>query len=119
MSTLHHVNIVVPPGGTEEVLTFYERVLGLRRIPKHPGAGSPSGGWLEFSDGLTQLHLSERPGAGHPDAHFAVVVGDFDEVLERLRAGGSSFTEQDPISGGRRGFTRDPAGNRVEVIERG
>jgi catechol 2,3-dioxygenase-like lactoylglutathione lyase family enzyme len=117
MTVLHHVNVVVPPGRTDEVADFYADLLGLRRIPKPPNAGSEQGAWLEMSDGGIQLHLSERPGAVHPDAHFAVVVDDFDRLLERLRGGRFEFTEQSAVFGGRRGFTRDPAGNRVELIE--
>ena len=111
---LHHVNVVVPPGGTTAAAQFYERVLGLAPLAK-PGGGS--GAWLELADG-TQVHVSERPGQPHPDAHFGLVVDGFDAVLERIRAAGAPWTEQESLAGARRGFTRDPAGNRVEVIDR-
>ena len=112
---LHHVNVVVPPGGTAAAVEFYVEVLGLTRIAK-PGATDAAGAWLDV-DGRTQVHVSERGGERHPDAHFALVVDDYDEVLGRLASAGAAFTEQEDVFGGRRGFTRDPAGNRVELLE--
>jgi catechol 2,3-dioxygenase-like lactoylglutathione lyase family enzyme len=114
---LHHVNVLVPAGRSDEVAAFYADVLGLRRITK-PAEGTTGGGaWLEI-DERTQLHLSERPEGGHPDQHFALVVDDFDDVMARLGAAGAPWTEQADLFGGRRGFTRDPAGNRIELCER-
>ncbi len=116
MTRLHHVNVVVPTGQTALVQPFYTQVLGLRPVGK-PGDAGRGGAWLELGDG-TQVHVSERDGAAHPDAHFGMVVDDFAAVLERLAAAGAPWTEQEDLFGGRRGFTRDPAGNRVEILER-
>jgi hypothetical protein len=63
---LHHVNVVVPPGRTDNVVAFYTDVLGLRRVA----------------------------------------------------AVGAPWEHQPPVFGGRRGFTRDPEGNRIELLER-
>lgn len=115
MTRLQHANVVVPPGSTEEVAAFYEHVLGLRRIPKPPGTAA-TGAWFDV-DGYAQVHLSERDGARHPDSHFALVVDEFDETLAALAQNGAPWTEQEDVFGGRRGFTRDPAGNRVELLE--
>ena len=51
--------------------------------------------------------------------HFAngTVVDDFDAVLTRLAAAEAPWEDQPQIFGGRRGFTRDPEGNRVEILE--
>jgi catechol 2,3-dioxygenase-like lactoylglutathione lyase family enzyme len=117
VTRLHHVNVVVPPGRTPEVVHFYVEVLRLTRVPKEPAAGSPdSGAWLQIGPD-TQLHLSERDGEVNPDAHFALLVEDFDEALRRLADAGAPWTDQPFALGGRRGFTRDPVGNRVELIE--
>lgn len=115
--SFHHVNVLVPPGQTDAAVRFYLDVLHLRRIPKPAGAGSPRGAWLDIGDG-SQLHISERSGSAHPDAHFALLVDDFDAVLQRLSAAERPWTAQSSIDGSRRGFTRDPAGNRVELMER-
>ncbi|MFL6136269.1 MAG: VOC family protein [Frankiaceae bacterium] len=113
---LHHVNVVVPPGATGDVLPFYASILGLVQVVRPADAGSPGGAWLEVAPGA-QVHISEREGRPHPDAHFGLVVDDFDAVRRRLDEAGAPWTEQSPVLGGRRGFTRDPVGNRVEIIE--
>jgi catechol-2,3-dioxygenase len=112
---VHHVNLVVPPGRSGEVASFYEDVLGLSRIAR-PDTGR-AGVWLEA--GATQVHLSERDGASHPDSHVAFVV-DLAAVRPALEAAGAPFDPgEDVFATGGRGFTRDPAGNRVELINRG
>ncbi|MEO6713474.1 MAG: VOC family protein [Mycobacteriales bacterium] len=116
MTWLQHVNVVVAPGATAPTSEFYQRVFGLVEIPKSPNAGSPLGAWLQL-DGGQQIHISEREGEPHADAHFAVVVHDFDAVLRRIADAGATWQDQAEIFGGRRGFTRDPAGNRIEVLE--
>lgn len=116
MTRLQHANVVVPRGATAEVAPFYEHVLGLRRLAK-PASLDPSGAWFDV-DGYAQVHLSERDGERHPDAHFALVVDDLAAVLRRVEEAGAPWTEQEDVFGGRRGFTRDPAGNRIELLER-
>ena len=113
---IHHVNVVVPPGRTESVLMFYVHVLGLRHAPKPIAGVAQSGAWFDIDD-RTQLHVSEREGSAHPQSHFGLVLDDFDAVLDRVRSSGASWEEQPDIFGGRRGFTRDPVGNRIELLE--
>ena len=116
MTWLQHVNVVVPPGGTEAAADFYQSVFSLVQQAKPAGTASPTGAWLTLA-GRQQIHISERTGDRHPDAHFAVVVEDFDGVLRRIAAAGATWQEQADVFGGRRGFPRDPAGNRIEVLE--
>ena len=113
---IHHVNVVVPPGQTDSVVPFYVDVLGLRRRTKPAEGVAQSGAWFDL-DERTQVHVSEREGAVHPQSHFGLVVDDFDAVLDRLRDAGHPWEDQADIFGGRRGFTRDPAGNRIELLE--
>jgi catechol 2,3-dioxygenase-like lactoylglutathione lyase family enzyme len=89
---LHHVNVVVPVGATDRVVAFH-------------------------ADDGAQVHVCERDGERHPQAHFGLVVDDFDAVLGRLATAGAPWEDQSQIFGGRRGFTRDPEGNRVEILE--
>jgi len=116
MTRLHHVNVIVPRAATEAVAEFYQTVLHLRRIEKPRDGTTEGGAWFEAADGV-QVHLSERDGQIHPDQHFALVVDDFAVVLARVAEAGAPWTEQADVFGGRRGFTRDPAGNRIELIE--
>ena len=116
MTRLHHVNVVVPPGATARVRDFYADTLGLREVAKPTEGVAQSGAWFDIDD-RTQVHVSEREGERHPQVHFGLVVDDFDAVLGRLRDAGASWEDQPPIFGGRRGFTRDPEGNRVEILE--
>lgn len=114
---LHHVNVVLPIGGTEKVIGFYTDVLGLRQVPKPTEGVSPGGAWFDIDD-THQLHVSERDDAVmHDDAHFAVLVDDFDAILGRLEKAGAPWKDEPQIFGTRRGSTRDPLGNRIEVIE--
>lgn len=114
---LHHVNIVVRPGGTADLIGFYTEVLGLRQVEK-PREGTTSGGaWFDINE-AHQLHISERPDAVmHDDMHFALVVDDFDAALDRFRAAGAPWRPQPDLFGGRRGSTRDPLGHRIEILE--
>jgi catechol 2,3-dioxygenase-like lactoylglutathione lyase family enzyme len=114
---LHHVNIVVHPGETNQLVGFYTDVLGLRRVDKPAEGTTPGGAWFDISD-RNQLHISERTDAVmHDDMHFGLVVDDFDAMLERLAAAGAPWKPQADLFGGRRGSTRDPLGNRIELLE--
>lgn len=95
---------------------FYVETLGLREVSKPTEGVAQSGAWFDIDD-RTQVHVSERDGDRHPQVHFGLVVDDFDAVLGRLRDSGAPWEDQPQIFGGRRGFTRDPEGNRVEILE--
>lgn len=112
MLRLHHVNVVVPPGKTDEVAGFYSEQLGLARVEKPEGTDR-TGAWFDIPDG-TQLHISEREGALNPYQHFALVVDDFDGLVARL----PEWRSKNSVLGAHRGETRDPAGNCIELIER-
>ena len=114
MTRLHHVNIPVPPGRSKPIALFYREVLGFKSISRPTNLRD--GAWLEMPDG-TQLHLSERDGAAHPEQHFALMVDDLSAVRVRLGEAGAAFQPADDVfNTGGRGFTYDPAGNRIELI---
>ena len=116
MTRLHHVNVTCHPDDTEAVAAFYRDVLRLTPVDKAPGT-DPAGAWFTI-DATSQVHLSERESPAHPHAHFALVVDDFAGVVDRLQRGGREWQPAPPVFGAGRGFTRDPAGNRIEVLER-
>ncbi|MGZ6826555.1 MAG: VOC family protein [Mycobacteriales bacterium] len=112
---IHHVNVVVPPGGTEAVVPFWE-LLGLTRVPKPPETAR-EGAWFDLPGGTTQLHVSERPGEPHASQHVALVVDDLDATVLDLVHAGHPWKPGPLLLGARRGMTADPAGNAVELIE--
>jgi len=98
----------------EPVAQFWRTVFGLVDLPRQGMSGRP-GAWLAGSG--AEIHVSERDGAIHPDAHCAVVVDDVAAVAERAQELGAEWTDATPLIGSARGFTRDPAGNRIEVMQ--
>lgn len=106
---VHHVNLPVPPGRSGAVADFLTGVLGLTVAPR-PATGRP-GVWLDVADG-TQVHLSERDGAPHPDQHVAFVVDDLEGIRGRAAAAGAPWTDR----GEGRAVLRDPAGNLIELF---
>ncbi|MEY2432840.1 MAG: hypothetical protein QOC92_2565 [Acidimicrobiaceae bacterium] len=117
MTRLHHVNLTVPPGRSTPIAAFYRDVLGFTSISRPEN--ERDGAWLQMDDG-TQLHLSEREGGAHPDQHFALMVDDLSAVRVRLGEAGAGFQPADDVfQTGGRGFTYDPAGNRIELIAKG
>jgi len=113
---LHHVQVVVPAGRTEDVVGFYE-LLGLVRVAKPTAGVAASGAWFDFPGGLQQLHVSEKDGAPHPEQHFALSVDDLDGLVSVLTSVGHPFRPGTVVLGARRGMTADPVGNPVELVE--
>ena len=113
---LHHVNVVVPPGCTGDVVDFYA-LLGLTQVPKPTEGVAQTGAWFDFPGGTQQLHVSERDVQTNADQHFAVVVDDLDRLVTALRDDGHPFDRKPDLLGARRGNTADPYGNTVELIE--
>ncbi|MDQ3940162.1 MAG: VOC family protein [Actinomycetota bacterium] len=110
---LEHVSITAPEELMEEVLGWYEDCLGLNRIDKPPGTRE-GGGW--FRAGGSQVHVTLDEHNPPKKAHFGLVFDDFSDVLERLRAAGCHIEQAAAIPGRKRFYTRDPAGNRIEII---
>lgn len=113
---LHHVQVVVPRGGTEQVVGFYE-LLGLTRVAKPTEGVAQVGAWFDFPGGTQQLHVSETDTASASEQHFALSVEDLDGLVGALTAAGHPFSGKPEVLGARRGMTADPAGNAVELVE--
>mgnify|MGYP002385495523 CR=1 FL=1 len=110
---VHHVNVVVPPGAVDATAEFWRSVFGLVDLPRQGRSGRP-GAWLDA--GSFEVHVSERDGSAHPDAHVAIAVPDVDEIRERCLERGAEWEDAPALFGTGRGFTRDPGGNRIEVV---
>src|SRR3954453_11594969 len=101
MTRLHHVNVVVPPGATARVRSFYVDTLGLREVAKPTEGVAQTGAWFDI-DERSRVDVAERDGDRHPQAHSAsahwgLVVDDFDGVLKRLRDADAPWEDQPQI----------------------
>ena len=110
---VEHVHITTPEELETEVVDWYRNCLGLDVLEKPEGT-KQQGTWFQL--GTQELHLSIDEHNPPKIAHFCVVVDSFDPVIERLRDGGSHIEQATEIPGRRRFYTRDPAGNRIEVM---
>lgn len=110
---VNHVTVTAPEDLEDETVEWYDSCLGLEPIDKPEGTDA-RGGW--FKAGAQEIHISIDQHNPHHAAHFALVVSDFDETIERLRSANCHLEQARPIPGRKRCFTRDPAGNRIELM---
>lgn len=111
---IHHVSINV--GDVDEALRFYVDVLGLEPLPR-PELGFP-GAWLKAGEQEVHL-LGIESGKPLREQHFAFLVENLDEVIERLRERDVRVSDAMEIEGVcRQAFAHDPSGNMVEFNER-
>jgi catechol 2,3-dioxygenase-like lactoylglutathione lyase family enzyme len=110
---LEHVAITAPDELVDEVLTWYSEILGLEALEKPEGTRD-AGGWFRAGDG--QIHVTLDEHNPPKKAHFGIVVDDFGDIVERLRGAGCHIEQARQIPGRKRFYTRDPAGNRLEII---
>jgi catechol 2,3-dioxygenase-like lactoylglutathione lyase family enzyme len=113
VQTLDHVTVSVPRHLEANVLDWYSVTLGLERLPKPEGTRT-SGGW--FRAGLSQVHVTVEPQVSGRSGHFGLVVDDFQSAVDRLRRAGSEIEDARTIPGRLRCYTRDPAGNTIEIV---
>ena len=94
---------------------FYIEVLGLREVPKPAAMLARSGGmWFEGG-----IHIGIESAPAQQKSHPALVLDDFDAAIRRIVAAGFTWKDSDELAGVRRGHTRDPFGNRLELIAAG
>ncbi|MDA8044563.1 MAG: glyoxalase [Actinomycetota bacterium] len=116
MPTFHHVNLGVPPDGSDAEGEFLVGVLGYRKVPPEERPQGLGVRWYRADDG-SEVHLSEdaehRPAE---KAHVAVVFGDaLPAVEQRLGTAGIEH-KSFQLDGFPRVVTcRDPAGNLWEL----
>ena len=114
--SLDHVQLAIPPGGEADARRFYGELLGLREIPKPEPMRARGGVW--FDAGTFQIHLGIEPGMRpSTKVHAALVVTELEAWIARLATAGCEWKAADDYPGPRRGHTKDPAGNRIELIE--
>ncbi|HEY0888967.1 MAG TPA: VOC family protein [Nocardioides sp.] len=118
---LHHVQVGIPAGGEEAGRRFYADGLGMSEVAKPAELAARGGAWFR-SEGGAEIHLGvEEAFAPARKAHPALAVATVDE-LERLgtrleRAGFAvDWSQRHNAEAFERFHTRDPFGNRVEVV---
>jgi catechol 2,3-dioxygenase-like lactoylglutathione lyase family enzyme len=124
MIALHHVQVACPPGGEDACRRFYADGLGLTEVEKPEGLRGRGGAWFRAYDVhgtvTAELHVGvEDPFVPARKAHPAFVVEDLDATAASLAAAGAEvdLTERGTFAGNLRFHTRDPHGNRIEVLQ--
>jgi catechol 2,3-dioxygenase-like lactoylglutathione lyase family enzyme len=115
---LDHAFLTLPAGGEAEARGFYTELLGLEEIERPAGLAESRGLW--FRCGAQELHLGtddQHAAAGRPHPGFRVErAEDLDELAGRLKRSGAEVEWDERIEGVRRFYTRDPFGNRLELL---
>jgi catechol 2,3-dioxygenase-like lactoylglutathione lyase family enzyme len=111
---IDHVQLAIPPGGEAEARRFWGEICGLTELAKPEAMRARGGLWFEGG-----IHLGIEEGA-RPSLkmHPALIVDDLDAWKARLVAAGCPWRDAVDLPGVRRGHTRDPFGNRIELIAR-
>ncbi len=107
---LAHVNLRVER--LEEAVRFYREGLGLQDMERGDAPGR--GAWFRLGD--SELHLSEDA-VPQPSSkrHFAVEVDDLDAARSAVVRAGARVEKEEAG----RFWTRDPSGNRIEIVRSG
>jgi catechol 2,3-dioxygenase-like lactoylglutathione lyase family enzyme len=110
-----HVQLAAPPGCEEAARRFFGTVLGLEEVEKPEPLRGRGGVW--FAAGAQQLHIGvEAEHLPARKAHPAFAVHEIDVLAARLGAAGAPVEWDASLPGVRRLYTRDPWGNRIELV---
>jgi hypothetical protein len=110
---LQHVTLELRRSDWPAAKEFWSMV-GFEEV-EPPASLAGTSAWVE-RDG-TQIHLQwQDDPVAPPSGHAAVVVADWDGVVERLRAAGHDVDERERHWGAARCFVQAPGGHRVELM---
>lgn len=113
---LDHAQLAMPAGGEDAGRAFYCGLLGLAEEPKPPPLASRGGCW--FAGPRTEVHLGVDPSfRPATKAHVGLAVDGLDLLAARLEAAGRPVTWDGELAPRRRFFTKDPFGNRIELLD--
>lgn len=112
---LAHVNLVVRD--VDQARAFYGGLLGLAEAERPAGAGR-DGVWYRL--GAHEIHISHEAEPRNADStrHIALLVDDLAAAGAELERRGYPIEAARPLPGISRFFTRDPDGNRLELMQR-
>jgi glyoxylase I family protein len=111
---VHHVSVNVDD--LDAARAFYLGALGFSERTDRPDFGI-DGAWLDV--GGQQVHLIAGDVPDRLGQHFAVQVADLDAAVVALRGHGVRISDPITVGTGLQSFTRDPAGNVIELHEVG
>jgi catechol 2,3-dioxygenase-like lactoylglutathione lyase family enzyme len=117
LQQLHH--IAVPTSDPERCAEFYQRVLGMQRIPRPDF--SFGGAWMYHASCNMQIHIIEHSSAGDRGeidslaGHFAVRVSDMDASEALLNDHGIPYQRKVNAGSIPQIFFHDPDGNMIEL----
>lgn len=130
ITMIHHINIQITD--RQRTREWYEKVLGAQFLDRGPALNERQ---LQLRIGTGEIHTSDTPQViDVPLVHFAIEVGDWDEMLSHLdsigvdysRTAGGAFPPSlggDDAKQGRREDTNehftyisDPDGNLIELV---
>jgi catechol 2,3-dioxygenase-like lactoylglutathione lyase family enzyme len=116
VTSLHHVNVTVPPEHEAAARHFYGSLLGLRQIPK-PAAARQTGAWYQIGDNQLHLSVEDEPEI-LSSRHVCFTVADLAAAEKKFRdAGVEIIPDPRPVPSSRRFYVRDPGGNKLEIVQ--
>ena len=110
---IHHAALETRRADAEACARFIE-LLGFARVDPPPTLRDRAV-WLERDGRQIHLQFAEDP-VVPPRGHVAVVAGDYEATLARLRDAGFEPEPREEHWGAARSFVRNPAGHRVELM---
>jgi catechol 2,3-dioxygenase-like lactoylglutathione lyase family enzyme len=114
---LDHVQVAAPPGREDDARRFYGGVLGLPELEKPPVLAA-DGAWFALADGALNVGMTDTfvaAAKAHPGLR-AETLEALEDLARRLEAEGYPVEWDDRLPGHRRFYTRDPFGNRLELL---
>ncbi|MBV7699655.1 VOC family protein [Streptomyces sp. TRM70350] len=117
ITAVDHAQPATPPASEDRLRAYHADVPGMTEIPKPPALAARGCCWSQA--GAAQLHLGIEPGFRPArEAHPGLRVTDIESCAARLTAHGATITWDDHPPG-RRLYSTDPVGNRLELLEPG
>ncbi|MEM7531490.1 MAG: VOC family protein [Chloroflexota bacterium] len=117
IARINHVQITIPVGDEETARAFYCGVLGLREIAKPESLRQNGGFWLDVGEIQLHIGVENHDHRSSTKAHVAYQVKNLNQWRERFQGLGLLVKENTPVLGVDRFDSRDPFGNRIELME--